>query len=214
MGTKKVVDVIGDALEVCHDNGVRFPKAQLLKFYNQAVQQLCADRPDAFATNTDHSLVTNQSKQTLPASGTRLLEVVRNTVSGKVVREIPRDVLDVHDSSWHSVTGEPQQYVYDPRDPKTFYVYPHPTTAHQLEIIYAKTPDEVAVSNFDTDTQTIECDDLYVNALADFILWRAYSKDSQMGNMERALAHLQAYSQAIGKKSQIDAQSHPRQQKG
>jgi len=46
---------------------------------------------------------------------------------------------------------------------------------------------------------TINIDDIYANALVDYMLYRAYSKDAEYaGNAQRAVAHYTAFSNSLG----------------
>ena len=54
----------------------------------------------------------------------------------------------------------------------------------------------------------ISLDDIYANALLDFILYRAYSKDAEFAaNAVRSNAHLTAFGSSLGVKTKIDASS-------
>jgi hypothetical protein len=54
----------------------------------------------------------------------------------------------------------------------------------------------------------IGIDDIYANALLDFILYRAYNKDAEFaGNATRAQVHMMGFASSLGVKSKIDASS-------
>lgn len=58
--------------------------------------------------------------------------------------------------------------------------------------------------------EMIRIDDTYANAIQDYILYRAYTKDSdQQGNAARAVAHFQAFQNALGVSAQANAASQP-----
>ena len=78
MATTKVVDVIDRAAIILQDaSHVRYPEAELLKFFNDAQREVVLHRPDAKMVTADHDCVAG-SKQALPATGLRLIDVVRN----------------------------------------------------------------------------------------------------------------------------------------
>ena len=78
MATTKIVDILDRASIILQDNtNVRFPNAELLKFFNDAQREVVLHRPDAKMVNTTLDLATG-SKQTLPSSALRLIDVVRN----------------------------------------------------------------------------------------------------------------------------------------
>ena len=71
MPTTKVVDVIDRASIILQDaTSVRFPQAELLKFFNDAQKEVVLHRPDASMVNTTFACATG-SKQTLPAAALR-----------------------------------------------------------------------------------------------------------------------------------------------
>tara|TARA_R100000388_G_scaffold90202_1_gene71446 strand:+ start:522 stop:1199 length:678 start_codon:yes stop_codon:yes gene_type:complete len=213
MPTTKVVDVIDRASIILQDaTSVRFPQAELLKFFNDAQKEVVLHRPDASMVNTTFACATG-SKQTLPAAALRLVDVVRNT-GGQSVTQVDRKILDETLPNWHETaagTEGIQHFIYDPADPKNFYIYPKGASGtHSLEIVYSSVPSEISVSNFATDTQVISIDDVYANCLLDYVLYRSYQKDSEYaGNAQRAAMHYQSFSNALGIKTQADAASAP-----
>jgi len=213
MATTKVVDVLDRAAIILQDNtNVRFPNGELLKFFNDAQKEVVLHRPDAQMVNATFDCA-NGSKQTLPSAALRLVEVIRN-VDGRAVTQVQRRVLDETLPSWHETvasTNKIEHFIYDPADPKTFYIYPKGASGtHSLEIVYSSSPSEIAVSNFDTDVQVISIDDVYANCLLDYVLYRSYQKDSEFaGNPQRAMMHYQSFANALGVKTQADVATTP-----
>ena len=213
MATTKVVDILDRAAIILQDNtNVRFPNAELLKFLNDAQKEVVLHRPDANMVNTTYACV-DGSKQTVPAAALRLIEVVRN-VGGRAVTQVERRVLDETLPNWHETaagTNKIEHFVYDPADPKNFYVYPKGAAAdHSLEIVYSSSPSEITISDFGTDTTTIDLDDVYANCILDYVLYRSYQKDSEFaGNAQRAMMHYQSFANAIGMKTQADSATTP-----
>ena len=213
MATTKVVDILDRAAIILQDNtNVRFPNDELLKFFNDAQKEVVLHRPDAKMVNTTYSCV-NGSKQTLPSAALRLIEVVRN-VGGRAITQINRRILDETLPNWHetvSGTNKIEHFVYDPADPKNFYVYPKGASGtHSLEIVYSSAPPEIAISNFSSDTQVISLDDVYANCILDYVLYRSYQKDSEFaGNAQRAMMHYQSFANALGVKTQADGATTP-----
>ena len=148
------------------------------------------------------------TRQTLPSAGSKLIEIVRNvaaTSAKKAVRMINREILDAQTPGWHNLTGvvDITHFMYDPRDPKTFYVYPPATTSAQLDIVYAAYPTDITEpadgSLYSAVSGNISLPDIYGNVLGDYILYRAYTKDSEYaGNAQRAQAHYAAFGNALG----------------
>ena len=214
MATTKVVDILDRASIILQDNtNVRFPNVELLKFFNDAQKEVVLHRPDANMQNASFTPV-DGSKQTIPTTGLRLIDVVRN-INGYAVTQVDRKILDETLPNWHNTTQDSvkkiEHFIFDPADPKTFYVYPKAiASSDTLEIIFSASPAEIAISNFGSDTTTITLDDIYANCLLDYILYRAYQKDSEFaGNAQRSMMHYQSFANALGVKAQIDGALAP-----
>lgn len=215
MATTKIVDLVSRAGILLQDTtATRWTKQELLGWFNDAQRELVMARPDLKATTASFACVAG-TKQTLPSAALRLLTVVRNGTTGRAVTQVSRDLLDNHQPGWHGMTQdtEVEHFVYDPLVPKTFWVYPPAVNTLSLEIIYGANPTVVTSAQVDLSditSTTIEVDDIYANALLDYMLYRAYSKDLNIaGSGQRAGMHLQLFQQAVGTKTQIDAAATP-----
>lgn len=190
---------------------VRWTVPELLSWLNDGQREVVIYRPDAASVVANMPLVAG-TRQNIPSAGHQLLDVVRNmgaggSTPGRAIRKVPQNQLDATVPNWHSASqvGEILHYVYDPRVPRQFYVYPPANGSTQIEIKYAASPADVAAVG-----NTITIDDIYQNALIDYIMYRAYSKDFELtGNMERANRHYQAFTAALGVKSATDAATQP-----
>lgn len=214
MATTKVVDILDRASIILQDNtNVRFPNTELLKFFNDAQKEVVLHRPDANMQNVNNFTCVAGSKQTIPTTGLRLIDVVRN-VGGRAITQVDRKILDETLPNWHETAADAtrkiEHFIFDPADPKNFYVYPKATTSFDLEIIFSAAPSDVSISNFATDTTVISLDDIYANCILDYILFRAYQKDSEFaGNAQRSMMHYQSFANALGVKAQIDGALAP-----
>lgn len=191
-------------------DGVRWLDAELVKWINDGQRAIVVVRPDASVANSTLNLVAG-SKQSIPADGLRLLDVTRNIGAdgsgGRVVRLVDRDVLDTQNVNWHSDTASVtiKNYVYDNRDPKNFYVYPPATSAAKLEIIYAKNPTDCV-----TLASSLAIADIYADALLNYVLYRAYSKDAEFAqNLTLSGTYLQIFNGMLGIKTSKDAAYSP-----
>jgi hypothetical protein len=219
----KVVDVIKRVEDITQDANVRWPRVELQNWLNEAYLQIALLRPDVSSkTGTFTCAVgTRQVLTTGFSSALRLLDVVRNlaaTSNKKVVRLIDRSVLDDQSVSWHTETGTVniQNYTFDIRQPKEFFVYPPATTSAQLEVVYADLPGEHDLSEAylhpttGSTTEMIKIEDTYLSAIIDWILYRAFSKDAEFAaNAARAGAHYQTFMTGIGSKTTSDAATAP-----
>ena len=198
--------IIRRVVETMQDNtSVRWPVAELVRYLNDGQREVVLYRPDSMVTNATVALVSG-AKQAIPSTGSKLIDVIRNTAGTKrSVRMTMRNILDTQSPNWYNLTGvtEILHYMYDPRDPKVFYVYP-PAAASgaSVEVVYSAYPTDIAEpadgAVYSAVTGNISLPDIYGNVLADYILYRAYTKDSEYaGNAQRAQAHYGAFQSAL-----------------
>jgi hypothetical protein len=222
LATIKVREVIKRVEDVLQDSNVRWPRIELQNWLNESYLQIVQLRPDSNAKTGTFTCVagTRQSITTGFSSALRIIDIVRNLASTsdkKVVRLINRSVLDDQRPAWHTDTATVniQNYTFDVRQPKSFFVFPPATTAAQLEVVYADLPTAHALSASNLDpasssTDVILVDDTYISAIIDWILYRAFSKDAEFAaNAARAGAHYQTFMSSIGTKTQSDVASAP-----
>jgi len=208
MPTVTAQTIISRASVLLQDtNNVRWPQAELLEWLNDGQREVVSLRPDAYPTVGNVTLVAG-TRQTLPPEGIMLVDVVRNmgtdgTTPGRAIRKVPREMLDTHQPDWHSMTSAAAtlHYTFDPKAPRTFYVYPPAQADRRVECLYSTNPPDVAAVG-----NVITLEDIYSNALIDYVCFRAYSKDAEHAdNAARAAAYRQSFENTLGLKAQSDA---------
>lgn len=197
--------VIRRCVETLQDtNSIRWPVDELVRYLNDGQREVALYRPDAMVTNAALT-ATAGTKQTLPANGAKLIEIIRNTDSKKSIRLCNQEILDAQIPGWHALTPQADavHYMYDPRDPRTFYVYPPVTGAASFDIVYSAYPADIAEpppgANYTAVSGDLSLPDIYGNVVQDYVLYRCYTKDSEYaGNAARAQAHYAAFANALG----------------
>lgn len=198
--------IIRRAVETLQDSTpIRWPVNELVRYLNDGQREIVLHRPDSMVTNATVNLVAG-TRQSIPADGAKLIEVIRNGTGGKrAVRMCQREVLDAQSPGWHTLSGvtEVLHFMFDARDPKVFYVYPPAASGASLDLVYSALPADVTEpadgSLYTAVTGNISVPDIYGNALLDYVLYRAYTKDSEYaGNAARAQAHYAAFANALG----------------
>lgn len=213
MSTITAQSVVDKVQVILQDTtGVRWPDSELLDWLNDGQREIVLYKPNAFIKNLAVRMAVG-TKQSLPADGVQLIDVVRNmgtngTTPGRAVRITMREVLDSQLPDWHSETPSSvvKHYVYSLLDPKNFYVYPPQPAAGQgyLEIVYGASPTDTTLAG------TITLDDIYQNVLVDYILYRAYSKDTEYAaDQNRAATHQNAYIAALTGKAKVEVGANP-----
>jgi len=209
-----LLDRIRDTLQ--DTTSVRWTEAELLNYINDAQREIVNFRPESSATTTNVQLVTG-TKQTLPSGGFRLIKITRNMsdasggATGKrAIRIVNVDILNTQEPDWHdgnvSTHGTTvKHYVFDDDDPRNYYVYPGVSGNAYVEIVYSAAPTDLSAAS-----ETISVDDIYANAIIDFVLYRAYMKDAEYaGNSQRASTHYQLFTASIGQGGQAQTLLDP-----
>jgi hypothetical protein len=222
VATVKVVDLIERAQTLLVDTtATRWAATELQYWLNDSYREIVNIRPDSNAQTGTFTCASGyrQDITTGFATALKLLEVISNvaaTSSKKAVRLVDRRAMDDQRPGWYieTATVNIEKYMYDPRLSTEFLVYPPATTLAQLEILYSVIPTPHTLSGEQlidpANTEVIKINDSYANAMLDYILYRAYTKDSdQPNNATRAVAHYQAFQASLGVKSQTDAASQP-----
>jgi len=222
-GTLTGANLISRIQDILQDTtSIRWPEAELLRYINDAQREVCNLRPESTATTANVALVVG-TKQTLPSGGLRLIKVTRNmsaaggSATGKrAVRLVDADILNTQEPNWHdpTVSGDAahtttvKHYIFDEDDPRAYYVYPGAsTTSTFLEIVFSGAPTDLTATS-----GTISVDDIFANAIIDYVLFRCYLKDAEYaGNQQRAGTHFQLFSSSLGAGGQAQFNVSPNQ---
>jgi hypothetical protein len=210
MGTIAAQSIVDRARHILQDTtsgGTRWLDDELMKWVNDAQREIVLLKPNAFSSVENLSLVSG-SKQEIMAEGLLLLSVVRNS-SGRAVRRVDRNILDSENPDWHELTAASgvEHYVFDEDAPTHFWVYPPNNGAGSVEVIVSRSPEDVG-----NITSNITLNDIYMNVILDYVLYRAYSKDTDYaGNTQRAGTHYSAFNNSLGVKLQGEQASSPNQ---
>lgn len=186
------------------ESSVRWTAAELVRWLNMGQVELAIHRPDQMATVSTMALA-NGFRQALPDTAIKLIDIPNNATGAmSAVRQIDRKDLDVIEPGWRGSTAAAvvKHFIYDERTPRMFEVYP-PSAGASVSLIAARYPAAVTVPAAGVApadvTGNLDVPDQWVGALVDYVVYRAFSKDSELtANAGRALAHYQAFGNAIG----------------
>ena len=171
--------------------------------------EIISARPEAYAVYTAIPLTAGSTRQPLPANVLRVIDVLHNLGSsgatvGKVVRLVPRDLMDAQRPTWHADNAAEQviNCMLDARDPRAMYVYPRPKTDCYLAAVVSQVPPTLVQMS-----QALNVPDMFANALVEYGLYKAYSIDAEhAASAQLAAAHLQAFTTMIAVKGAVDSQ--------
>ncbi|MCG5537862.1 DUF6682 family protein [Halorhodospira sp. 9622] len=205
--------ILNRAARTLHDDtGVRWTPEDLLTYLSDAQREIVMLKPAANAIN-DVVALTPGTRQRLPSDGMTLIDVVRNMGSngdtpGRAVRSVRRYILDATRPDWHTepTSAEVKHFMFDDRDPKTFYVTPgQPDPASYLEIVYAASPAEVTSTQ-----QAIGLDDVFQTPIFYYVMSRAHAKSSTP-NLQVAAIYYEQFRAAVTGRSDALFELHPDQ---
>jgi hypothetical protein len=205
--------IVHRATDLLQDRtSVRWPVNELVRWLNDAQRAIVKARPDSMNTTVTMTLAVgsrqdldNVALTPLPA---KLIEITRNmaaTSTKGAVRLVPRQILDAQTPNWHNITPSVNvlHYMFDPRDPKTFYVYPPSTALAQLEVMYSAYPTDIVEpaegALYTAVTGSLSLPDIYGDDVLNLIMFRAYSKDAEFaGNEARAMGYMNMVTASLG----------------
>lgn len=205
-----------------HPQFVRWVADELVEWINEGLRAIATYVPIAggrvdairLSAGTRQSIAHVPAASVIPGDGSApadvrglfLNEVTRNMGSdgvtpGAIVTISSREAIDAFNRMWHTMRPGRgiQHFMFDPRTPQTFYVYPPATDgmwvevsiiAAPQEVPLPSTPDEYAASG--ASSAVIDIDDRWANDLLNYVLARAWMKDAEhAGNA----ANVQMYTQ-------------------
>lgn len=183
------------------DLHVRWGVPELIRWINEAMGAICTARPDAFA-HIDSFACDAGTLQQLPNGSVTLLDVTRNLASdgvtpGRAIRITDRKSIDDADPDWHTRTPAVvlRHFMYDPRVPRAFYVYPPAVAGTKIEVKHVVLPADVT-----SEADNIPIGREYTGPLVNYIVARANMKDSEFSSASAAAAYTQAFQLSLGMK--------------
>lgn len=186
------------------EQNVRWPREELLSWANDAQRAIVTALPHAFILRNDNFTVTSGPYHTLPTRAIELvgIEYIRSKTSSVrlAARRVDKSTLDAMVPGWQSTYGDTEtyngsvNYVYDTRQPLIFYTYPSFSTGTTASLTFTAVPDEL---DFNSDLQL---DDIYINPMLDYILFRSYLKEEEEVAIDqtKAFAHKAEFERALG----------------
>lgn len=167
----------------------RYSAADLLQYANDALDQLTALVPQLFYTRGQHTCATGVN-QSLSFSTALALVAVERIQDGDAVTKSDATILDLYDPTWRTAaSGAAKHWLPVLDDPRRFLVYPPAADTQVLDVIYIAVPPEYDVGD-DTGLPSTLAD-----AVADYIVSRAESRDDEHVVNQRAQAFLTSFIQ-------------------
>jgi len=221
----KVKDILESVTLRYNDTSyVRLSQAQYLKFLDDAILKLILVRPDS-NVKTDVVGLAAGTRQEIPSDGYALIDIYMNKegsapnwTNGAPVLQVERKDLDYF-SNWHSTTAtvtDIDEFAYDSRSPRTFWVSPPPSAADTVyvEMDYSFGVDSYSELTDDFDVileMDIPIEDIFRSALVAYMLYLCFSVDSSaMNDMAISAQYEQAFYQGLGIEYQASVVVQPK----
>lgn len=188
---------------------VRWTKEELLSYLDEAQREV-ARTPGANVKTVIQSLEEG-TQQSMPEDAYALLTIVRNWNDyGEPtlpVRITTRALLDSFNPYWHMdpCTTVVENYVYDDRHPREFFVYPPNDGFGAVEMMYTAIPAKLT-----SVSAKLALRDEYEVPLIMYMLYRAYTKDSDYSaGLQLASTYYTMYTSSLQAVSQQKAAATP-----
>lgn len=194
--------VLGAVVRDMHDEtSVAWSIAEIVGYLNDGKLAAASLRPDS-VTRREPLVSIAGSLQTLPADATKLMRVLCNSAGTKrVVTKVDVALLDRSNPVWRGMTPvtEVLHYMFDPRDPESFEVYPPVSAGVPMEVQFAVTPPMTATpppgSTVLAVVGPIGLPDLFALPLQHYVKARMHAREGQAG---AAQAEFQMFTQMLG----------------
>lgn len=207
---------------------VYWTSEDLLNYLNEAMVQTVILKPDASVTAKEYQLSTGV-RQSLPdgsaafvdaAAGTlpkamKLVKVVMNMgtdglTPGRAISIIDMDMLAAIRPDWASKTGSPTaiHYMFSEADPKSFWVHPPQPATNQgyVFVVYNSFPTPCVAYS---ETEYVPLSDEYAQTLMYYMLFKAYSKDTDSADANKSLQYYDAFKTSLGLQQNVERNEDP-----
>jgi hypothetical protein len=196
----QIADVQSRCGTLLNDAGHRhWTNLEIAAWAADAQKEIAQVKPTAVAVTASINL-DQGAKQTLPADGVCLLDVLGNT-DGAGVRVVSRELLNSQVPNWQM--GKQSKVIrhvmFDQAMQTVFYVYPPAAPGSSLDIVYASLP----------TNGSLTLDQVWLPTVINYVMYRAYAKDAEFaGNAALATAYYQAFIATLNGKSQAESASN------
>lgn len=216
MGTILASKIIADAAKVMLDpDYVRNSTSDWLKWLNAGQNQIVFFKPD-ISVQTSSVVQVAGTKQTLEAGDISLIKITRNmgtdgATPGTVIELVNEDQMNLQNPDWHFATADNEAvcYVFDERDPKSYYVYPPQPSSSPgyIERVVCVTPTTIADIG-----DPITVDDINEDSLFNYIMYRANTVNANQSiyAQTEATKYYNTLVSGLGRKDLIEKDNAPK----
>lgn len=166
---------------------------ELLDYLNEALRMTASAAPTMYSVQAFVVLEAGPL-QTLPEDGLELVDITQN-FTGRVVTQADKGLLDEAERFWPRSTQVPgvEHFTFDPRNPRRYKVFPPNDGFGQVEILYNAIPPQVMYESEDIDIPAS-----YQTPLINFVLAKAYMKNSKRQDLAKSSGYFAQWGQNLG----------------
>lgn len=202
--------IISSATTTLQDpDNIRWSVPELLVYLNEGIRELITKRPDANPVKATITPVAG-ARQQIPAAGVAFIDVLGNaTGQQRAITKVDVNLVSAINRDWRSSRsyGAARHFMFDPREPRVFDLFPPSSGTGSIDILYSAFPVDMTSAS-----EAVPVSDQWQNALLNFVLSRAYSKDAEFGgNATAAAAYMGVFNAAIGEQLQSSIAVTPKQ---
>ncbi len=186
-------EVISTARYIITDNdpdGVfRQENDELVGYVNDGLREISIILPQLFLATTDLPCVPGKVEQAISFADAQVLIDVIRVKGGRFLLPADMAAMSAFNPNWAEAdAGEPGNWFRHANDPLRFYLSRKAPADQVLEVKYVRSPVVVTIDDEITDVSSS-----FMPALANYVIYRAESKDDEHVNSGRAAAHYQAF---------------------
>jgi hypothetical protein len=172
-------------LQLIDEDKVHWTDSELFEWSSEGKLEIVKKFPDANTKTVEHQLVAG-AKQTNPSDCIEIGDIRQNK-SGNAITTFDRATLDRFCPNWMtSPTSSTVKQWADDAQPDTFYVYP-PQNSSPAKVIITYSAVPTAVTSL---SDPIGIRDVYLTNLTNYVLAKAFAKESENQNLEKAAGYL------------------------
>ena len=184
---------------------------ELLDYLNEAMRATAAARPTDFYIVEESVPLVAGVVQHLPADAIMLVDIPRNslavpsgvtTASYRTITQVDKGLQDEADRFWPAGTQqtEVEHFTFDPRNPRRWVCYPPNDGTGAVDLVYGAFPPQVMYA-----AEELPVLDSYQSPLIDFVLAKAYAKNSKRQDLSKTTGYMGQWGQHLGLDSQAIA---------
>jgi hypothetical protein len=185
---------------------VRWKESELLEWLNDGQTAIARGPATDVYVLRDNLTCAEGTVQSMPDDNIRLVDVIKDVATGAAILQSDYAIVDTLRSAWREASpGTAENYFYDERNPDEFEVYPPQLGGELIEILYNADPPAAQI------TGTLPINDVYADAVLDYMVYRALSKDTEdtATEIRKADRYYQAFLMGAGFRDAADALVEP-----